>query len=203
LDTDYIDSLIIHNPPSTYLDGNNNPHYEILEHLIDEGKIKAYGASLDSSAEMKLFMTTTNCGVIEPFYNILHQETAAVFDLAKEKNVSLIVKSPLDSGWLSGKYNAESTFKDARKRWSKRDIQKRTKLLFRIREILKMEENLSQTAISFCLAHDSVATVIPGNRTISQLESNAESSRSIISKEHVELLKDFYLNEIKDLNLPY
>ncbi|MBT8294436.1 MAG: aldo/keto reductase, partial [Eudoraea sp.] len=46
LQVDYVDSLIIHNPPSSYLDGNNNDHYEILERLIDEGKIKAYGASL-------------------------------------------------------------------------------------------------------------------------------------------------------------
>ena len=68
---DYVDSLIIHNPPFEYLDGNKNDHYEILGKLKDEGKIKAYGASLDTFKEMKLFIETTECEVVEAFFNIL------------------------------------------------------------------------------------------------------------------------------------
>ena len=60
LHVDYVDSLIIHNPPFKYLDGNKNDHYEILERLKEEGKIKAYGASLDSYEEMNLLLNTTN-----------------------------------------------------------------------------------------------------------------------------------------------
>jgi len=56
LQVDYIDSIIIHNPPIEYLDGNKNDHYEIFERLIDEGKIKAYGASLDTYETMQLLM---------------------------------------------------------------------------------------------------------------------------------------------------
>ena len=48
LQVDYIDSLIIHNPPSEYLDGNNNAHYEILERLMEEGKINAYLDSIQT-----------------------------------------------------------------------------------------------------------------------------------------------------------
>ena len=72
LQVDYVDSLIIHSPPVEYLDGNENDHYEIFERLIDEGKIKAYGASLDTYETMQLLMNTTNAGVIEAFFNILH-----------------------------------------------------------------------------------------------------------------------------------
>jgi len=68
LQVDYIDTVIIHNPPIEFLDGNKNPHYEILERLMAEGKILGYGASLDSYKEMKLFMETTNCSVIEAFF---------------------------------------------------------------------------------------------------------------------------------------
>lgn len=116
LQVDYVDSLIIHNPPFKYLDGNKNDHYEILERLIEEGKIKAYGASLDTYEEMKLLMNTTNAKVIEAFFNILHQDASRAFDMTIEKEVGIIVKIPLDSGWLSGKYNAESTFNDIRSR---------------------------------------------------------------------------------------
>lgn len=203
LQVDYIDSLIIHNPPIEYLDGNNNPHYEILERLIDEGKINGYGASLDTYNDMKLFMDTTNCSVIEAFFNILHQDTSLAFSLAQKKDVGIIVKIPLDSGWLSGKYNDESTFNDIRNRWTKMDIITRSKLIKKIKKIIEPENNIAQTAISFCLAYDAVSTVIPGNTTIAQLKSNLESTNKPISKELVKKLENFYHTEVKHLNLPW
>ncbi len=203
LQLEYVDSLIIHNPPMSYLDGNKNDHYEILERLIEEGKIKAYGASLDTSEEMKLLMNTTNAKVIEAFFNILHQDASRVFDLAKEKDIAIIAKIPLDSGWLTGKYTAESSFNDIRSRWTRQDIATRAGLVNRIEEILGTSENLAQKAISFCLAYDAVSTVIPGNVNISQLKNNVASIEHPMSKEIVEKLEEFYQNEVKQLNLPW
>ena len=203
LQIDYVDSLIIHNPPFENLNGQNNDHYEILERLVEEGKIKAYGASLDTYEEMKLLMDTTNAKVIEAFFNILHQDTARAFDKANKKGVVIIAKIPLDSGWLSGKYNAESTFEDIRTRWSKQDIETRAHLVDRVKEILNAETNLSQKAISFCLAYDAVATVIPGNSNIKQLVNNVESLNNPISNEQVIKLEEFFKSEVKDLKLPW
>ena len=203
LQVDYVDSLIFHNPPFDYLDGNSNAHYEILERLVDEGKIRAYGASLDTFEEMQLFMNTTNGKVIEAFFNILHQDTARAFELAKKKEVSIIVKIPLDSGWLSGKYSAESTFDDIRNRWSKKDIITRLDLVKKVRNLIHEENDLAQTAISFCLAYDAVSTVIPGNRTIAQLTSNIETVNKPISEELIKKLEDFYKNEVESLKLPW
>lgn len=203
LQVDYVDSLIIHNPPFSYLDGNKNDHYEILERLIEEGKIKAYGASLDTYEEMNLLMNTTNAKVIEAFFNILHQDVSRAFEMAIEKEVGIIVKIPLDSGWLSGKYTAESTFHDIRSRWSRQDIQTRAMLVNRVKEIIDSKDDLAQKAISFCLAYDVVSTVIPGNLTIAQLSNNVESANNPITKELVKKLEEFYLNEVKQLNLPW
>ena len=203
LQVDYVDSLIIHNPPFEYLDGSKNDHYEILERLIEEGKIKAYGASLDTYEDMKLLMNTTNAKVIEAFFNILHQDTSRAFAMAIEKEVGIIVKIPLDSGWLSGKYNAESIFHDIRSRWSKQDIKNRAHLVNRVKEIIQAKDNLAQKAISFCLAYNAVSTVIPGNINIAQLTSNVESVNNPISRELVGKLEEFYLNEVKQLNLPW
>jgi aryl-alcohol dehydrogenase-like predicted oxidoreductase len=203
LQVDYIDSIIIHNPPREFLDGNNNPHYELFERLIDEGKINAYGASLDTYKDMKLFMDTTNCSVIEAFFNILHQDAALGFGLAKKKGIGIIAKIPLDSGWLSGKYNMDSIFTDIRKRWSKMDIVTRSNLIEKIKTILDQEHNLAQSALSFCLAYEAVSTAIPGNATIAQLESNLESVNTPLSKDLVEKLETFYQNEVKPLHLPW
>lgn len=203
LQFDYMDSLIIHNPPFEYLDGNKNGHYEILERLKEEGKIKAYGASLDTYEEMSLFMETTNAEVIEAFFNILHQDASRAFGLARKNDVGIIVKTPLDSGWLSGKYGPDSVFSDIRARWSKTDIKTRAALVERVKEIIGEENGLVQAAISFCLAYDAVSTVIPGNTTIGQLESNLESIKYPMPKELVEKLEDFYQYEVKGLRLPW
>lgn len=203
LQVDYLDSLIIHNPPSGYLDGNNNDHYEILEQLIDEGKIKAYGASLDTYEDMKLLMDTTNAKVIEAFFNILHQDALRAFDMAKEKGVDIIAKIPLDSGWLSGKYNSESTFDDIRSRWSSHDIKTRAYLVKRVKDIVQSKHNLAQKAISFCLAYDAITTVIPGNVNADQLRMNVASADHPMSIELVKKLEKFYHDEVKDLNLPW
>lgn len=203
LQVDYVDSLIIHNPPFEYLDGNNCNHYEILEQLKTEGKIKAYGASLDSYEEMKQLMDTTNSEVIEAFFNILHQNTGKAFELAKQKGVGIIVKIPLDSGWLSGKYDKNSTFEGVRNRWSKSEIQTRAKLVNRIKEIVNEEVNLAQVALAFCLAYEAVSTVIPGSRNIAQLESNLESTTKPMSDELVKKLEMFYRAEVEPLNLSW
>ena len=203
LQMDYVDSLIIHNPPYEYLDGYKNDHYEILEKLKKEGKIKAYGASLDTYQEIKLLLETTNCEVIEVFFNILHQDSARAFDLAKEKKLGVIVKIPLDSGWLSGEYDEHSVFNDIRQRWSKKDIHTRAILIDRVKNIIGQEKDLAQTAISFCLAYEAVATVIPGITSIQQLSSNIASISKPISKELIEKLEEFYQNEVKELHLPW
>ena len=203
LQVDYVDSLIIHNPPSEYFDGNKNDHYEILEKLIEEGKIKAYGASLDTYDDMKLLMDTTNSKVIEAFFNIFHQDTLRGFEIANNKEIGIIVKIPLDSGWLTGKYNAESRFDDIRGRWSKEDIKTRANLVNNVRTLIGADENLAQIAIAFCLAYDAVSTVIPGNVNIEQLISNVKSTDIFISQNLKEKLEYLYQSEIKDLNLPW
>ena len=203
LQLNYVDSLIIHNPPSEYFDGNKNDHYEILDKLIVEGKIKAYGASLDTYDDMELLMDTTNSKVIEAFFNIFHQDTLRGFEKAQKKEVGIIVKIPLDSGWLTGKYNAESRFNDIRSRWSKEDIETRAYLVNKVKSIIGTEENLAQIAIAFCLAYDAISTVIPGNVNIEQLISNVKSTDISISQNLIEKLRYFYQSEIKNLNLPW
>lgn len=202
LKTDYVDSLIIHNPPFEYLDGNRNDHYEILERLIEEGKILAYGASLDTSEEINTFLSTTNAKVIEAFFNILHQDSRNAFPLAEKKDASIIVKIPLDSGWLSGKYNENSNFDDIRSRWSRKDIETRAMLVKDLKNTIG-DEDLVQTAIAFCLSYDVVKTVIPGNKNINQLLSNIEAGKNILKEDQIYKLEKFYEEKVKNLNLPW
>jgi len=203
LQIDCLDSVIIHSPPSELLDGNKTDIYEILERLQDEGKIKAYGASIDFAAEITTLLETTNARVIQSFFNILHQDCKGVFDLVQRHGAAVIAKIPFDSGWLTGKYTATSEFEGVRARWSREDIATRSALVDRVKSIVGGEAELMPAALSFCTAFDAVSTVIPGAITEAQLKSNIAAIQQSMSPAMRAELEAFYEDEVRALALPW
>ncbi len=197
LGTDYADSVLLHNPPSEMLKAEGNAHYEILEQLKKEGKILAYGASLDTKDDMVTFMNHTGGQVIEAFFNILHQDVRFAFELAKKKEVRIIAKIPLDSGWLSGKYHGDSVFEGIRSRWSREDIITRAGLVDWLRALPQEGQSLSQFALQYCLSYGEVATVIPGIAGMEQLMMNIEALKYPMGNETLHWLENFYEKEVK------
>ena len=175
----------------------------MLEQLKQEGKIRAYGASLDTFEEMQLLMQTTGSQVIEAFFNILHQDAARAFALAQEKGVGIIVKIPLDSGWLTGKYHAGSTFTGVRARWSPSDIAVRAGLVEQLKAIIGNDIPLAQAALAFCLSYDAVSTIIPGNLSTDQLQQNLQSLERPLPPEMSRQLETFYREQVAPLHLPW
>lgn len=197
LQTDYIDSILLHNPPFDLLNGEKTDVYEELDRLRKEGKIRAYGVSVDSSREIEEVIRTTKSQVLEVLFNIFHQETAKAFPIANEKGVGLIVKVPLDSGWLSGKYNALSQFDGIRNRWSKEVIERRFELLQKLAFLTEDGSSLIHQALRFVLAFDEVSTVIPGIKNNAQLEENLSASGVALSYELKEKLVKFWETHLK------
>ncbi|MBW4082926.1 aldo/keto reductase [Paenibacillus sp. S150] len=200
LQTGYVDSVLIHNPPFEVLDGNYG-HYDELEKLKAEGKILTYGVSVDSSREMQEAARQPGIGVMEVMFNIFYQETAGAFELARDEDIALIVKVPLDSGWLSGKYNSRSTFEGVRSRWSPEIIRKRAALLEQIRFIADKETTMTMAALRFILAYPAVTTVIPGVRSREQLIENIAAGDAPMPEEHVQRLTMLWEEEIRGLEL--
>ena len=203
LNIDYLDSVIIHSPPIELLDGNKNDHYEILEKLQDQGKIIAYGASIDFYDEIKILLDTTNAKVLQPLFNILHQDAKKAFALTKQNNVAVIAKIPLDSGWLTGKYDSNSHFTGVRSRWTQEEKLQRSKLVDRVKEIVGEKHSLVTSALSFCTSFEEVSTVIAGAISKQQLIHNIEAMKSPIAESTRNKLVSFYENEVEKLNLPW
>lgn len=55
LQTHYVDSLILHNPPKEILMGQKN-HFNVLKELKSEGIILGYGVSIDTKEELDLLI---------------------------------------------------------------------------------------------------------------------------------------------------
>ena len=201
LQTTYIDSVILHNPPREILEGKTR-HEEEFQRIKRIGKIRGYGVSIDTLEELELVLNNWDADVIEILFNIMHQSPKYLFDKVNERGILLSIKVPLDSGWLTGKYNANSKFEGIRTRWSQDVILKRAKIVEKIKNIVK-DEDLVKYAIGFILSFDAVKTVITGVKNVEQLEANINASEFKLSEELKQELEKLYEQEIKPLNLPW
>lgn len=201
LQTTYLDSVLLHNPPREILEGNTN-HQKEFARLKALGKIRGYGVSIDTLEELDLVLKHLDVDVIEILFNINHQAPKALFDEVKAKGILLLAKVPLDSGWLSGKYHANSQFTGIRSRWDREVIVKRAMIVDRIKAIVH-DDDLAQYALGFILSFEAITTVIPGIKDQHQLDINIESSNLRLSEEIIVQLEKLYEDEIKPLHLPW
>jgi aryl-alcohol dehydrogenase-like predicted oxidoreductase len=104
LQTDYLDSLLLHNPGFDILEGKTL-HVQELKKLKEEGLIKAFGVSIDTKEELDTVLEHLEVDVIEILFNVFFQDVKDSFKKAHDLGISLIAKVPLDSGWLTGKYD--------------------------------------------------------------------------------------------------
>lgn len=94
-----------------------------LRKLKAEGKIRAFGASVESDAEALLCLEQEGLSSLQIIFNLFRQKPAAeVFPTAKEKNVAIIVRLPLASGLLSGKMKKDTRFSENDHRTYNREI---------------------------------------------------------------------------------
>jgi aryl-alcohol dehydrogenase-like predicted oxidoreductase len=201
LRTTYLDSVILHNPERYILEGKSDLT-EVLDEFKHKGIIKGYGVSVDSLEELNIVLENLDVDTIEVMFNIVHQETKYAFDEIHKRGILLIIKVPLDSGWLTGKYDETSVFDGIRSRWSKETIEIRSSIVKRVKEIVGSED-LVLPALRFILSFDAVSTVIPGTKNIKQLHSNIKASDEVLEEGIKTQLEDLYDTYIKDVDTPW
>ncbi|MBU0996429.1 MAG: aldo/keto reductase [Firmicutes bacterium] len=201
LQTSYLDSLILHNPGKDILSGQTD-HFKVLKKMQEKGLILAYGVSIDSVEELKLTLENTDSLVIEIMYNVFHQISEEWLNQAKEKGVAIIAKVPLDSGWLSGKYDQFTVFTGIRDRWSFDDKKRRFDLCQKLRFFTR-DKNLTKYALGFIKSIDAITCIIPGIHSMDHLLMNLEFAEydmpDSLKKQFIKL----YESEIKNNPLPW
>ena len=99
---------------------------------------------------------------------------------------------PLDSGWLTGRFDENSRFEGIRARWSKEEIEQRAGLVSQIGWLVQDGTELAHKAIAYLLSYEEVSCVIPGMRTKRQLESNLAAADCRISPDEKIKLEAFW-----------
>lgn len=203
LQTDYLDIVLMHNPSREMMDGRVAAHYEEFEKLKAEGLIRAYGVSLDWREELELVLDTTKSQAAEVFFNALYQETLPAYPKAQARGMGLIIKVPLDSGWLSGKYRAGHKFDGVRDRWSPEVLVRRSDLVEKFAALIPDKRSMAHAALQFVLAQPQVSTVIPGAKSVAQALDNFAAAEKGLSMETVQAMRDLWTNEIESDPLPW
>jgi len=194
LRTDYLDVLLLHNPDPEMYSGTD-PLWQAMDDARAQGKIRHYGASLDFAHEIEACVRNTRSEVLEILFNILHQDVRRAFPLVRERGIGTIVKVPLDSGWLTGRFGLQSRFNDIRNRWSVEEIQNRAKLVDSLGWLRADGSSLTHMALAYLLSYEEVSCVIPGIRTQEQLLDNLASANREMAPEVRSKLEGFW-NEV-------
>lgn len=204
LQTDYVDILLLHNPPRELMDGNVSAElYAELEKLKTEGKIREYGVSLDWRIELENVLDTTKSKAAEVFFNALYQEMLPAFPKAQAQGMGLIVKVPLDSGWLSGRYRGNHKFEDVRNRWSPEVLARRQDLIEKFAMLVPEGTSMAHAALQFVLDQPEVSTVIPGAKTVTQALDNFAAANKQLSAETIQAMRNLWRREIESDPLPW
>jgi len=180
LQTDYVDIIQDHI-------GHREPNMEVFvegfQKLQLAGKIRGYGVSTSDLGYLKAFNVDGGCATLQIDYSILNRTPEAeIFPYCQENNIGIVVRGPLAMGILTGKFDRNTRFGegDFRRRWHENPDEFQVYLddLTRVERLrpLARERTLAQLALQFTLAHPAVTTVIPGAKTIKQLNDNLEAA---------------------------
>lgn len=191
LRTDYLDAVLVHSPPMDALNGQHEI-WPAMKQAQEQGKIRFYGVSTDYADEVRACLDTTDAQILELLFNVLHQDVRLAFDRVRRDDVGVITKVPLDSGWLTGKYDYNSQFDGVRARWSADDIQQRARLVRQLDWLTAQGDPLAQQALAYLLSYDEVSSVIPGVRSMAQLDSNFSADGKRLSRYDRERLEAFW-----------
>ncbi len=202
LQIETIDLYQLHNPSPEVM--RKGEIFERLDRCKREGKIRFYGVSLEKTTDGIVAIETGKPDTLQVVYNILHQDPEEqLFPLAQKENIGILARVPLERGVLSGRFKETSEFyqKDWRTGvFSEEGLQQVRAAVKKLDFLVKDDvPNLAQAALRFVLSHPAVSSVIPGIRTVKQVEDNLVISGKTLPPEDVKKLQALYPSEFRQI----
>ncbi|HZS78112.1 MAG TPA: aldo/keto reductase [Ktedonobacteraceae bacterium] len=170
--------------PYTFI--NQQRLMDALARAVRSGKVRAvgvsnYNASLMRRAHARLARHGISLASNQVHYSLLHRkpEKNGVLDACRELNVSLIAYSPLEQGFLTGKYRSGNIPKAAlspvRRLMSRPARLRKIEPLLQTLESIAQErgKTIAQVALNWLLTKDDLIIPIPGAKNLRQATENA------------------------------
>ena len=161
--------------------------FGILDELVEAGKIRHYGVSVERIAEAEKALEFPGVQSVQIIFNIFRQRPAEdFFPKAKSRGVGILARVPLASGLLTGKmtrattfsaddhrsYNREGEAFDKGETFAGVDYETGLRAVEELRPLVPAGATMAQLALRWILMFDAVTCAIPGARRPQQAEDN-------------------------------
>jgi aryl-alcohol dehydrogenase-like predicted oxidoreductase len=189
--------------------------FEVFDRLKEEGKILNLGVSVEKVEEGLKAIEYPNVTTVQVIFNMFRQRPAELlFKEAQRRNVGLIVRVPLASGLLTGKFSAQTTFAPDDHRNFNRDGEAFDKGetfsgvdyntgLAAVEELKKLfpgQVSLAQQALRWILMFPEVSCIIPGASRPEQLAANLQTEKvPELSTEQMAAVREVYNRLVRPL----
>jgi aryl-alcohol dehydrogenase-like predicted oxidoreductase len=189
--------------------------FGILDDLVQAGKLKFYGVSVEKVEEAIKAMEFPHVQSVQIIFNIFRQRPAELFfDLARPRQVGILARVPLASGLLSGKMTRQTTFPaddhrnfnrygqsfDVGETFSGVDYDTGLEAVEQVRALVPPGATMAQFALRWILMFEAVSCAIPGARNAAQASQNVQAADlPPLSAETMTQIQAIYEEKIKGL----
>jgi len=212
LDRDALDLVQLHCPPT---EAYYRPEvFGVLDDLKAEGKIKHYGVSVETVEEALKAIEYPGVETVQIIFNMFRQRPAELFfEEAQKRDVGIIVRVPLASGLLTGKYTADATFpEDDHRNFNRNgeafdvgetfagvDLETGVEAVRELEAVKPERLTMAQFALRWILMHDAVSCAIPGAKRPDQAAENTRAADAPpLSDDTMDAVRDIYDRHIRE-----
>lgn len=212
LNREAIDLYQIHCPATEIL--KDGSVFEVLDRLKQEGKIRHYGVSVETVEEGLICLEYPNVKSLQIIFNMFRQKPLEkLIPEAYQKGVGLLVRLPLASGLLTGKFTAEHVFEaDDHRRFNENGeafnvgetfaglgFRKGVELADQLKWIAEGRKSMASAALRWILDQREITCIIPGFKNVKQVEDNLSAlDTNLFSEEEKQEIQRFYQERVKD-----
>ncbi|MEU7914800.1 aldo/keto reductase [Microbispora bryophytorum] len=189
LDVDTLDLVQLHCPPSAVFE--TDEVFDALDTLVAEGRIAAYGVSVETVAEALTAIARPGVASVQIILNAFRLKPLdEVLPAAEKAGVGIIARVPLASGLLSGKYGPQTVFgEDDHRNFNRQgeafDVGETfsgveygvgLQAVERLRGLVPEGMTMAQFALRWIIDQPGVSVVIPGARNPGQAGANVAAA---------------------------
>jgi aryl-alcohol dehydrogenase-like predicted oxidoreductase len=206
LQVDCIDLIQLHCPPTEVY--YRPEFFDLFDTLKKEGKILNLGVSVEKVEEALKAIEYDNVTTVQIIFNMFRRRPSQLFFAeAQKKDIGVIVRVPLASGLLTGKFSADSAFEkgdhrnfnrngeafDKGETFSGVDYAKGLAAVEALKNIFPGNNTLAATALNWILHFDAVSCIIPGASNVAQVDLNiAAQSAAPLTEAQLQQVASIY-----------